>query len=75
MKEILPDCPHGEQEGWACPTCFRSVVHKFLAIQKAGFEAQNQWEAWIKDQLEGTHMFNGAMKEAKKNRAKLGIDK
>lgn len=55
--------------------CFHLQLHeaqgRIAALEVALERAQDRWEKWIGSELAGTHIFVGAMKEAKENRATL----
>ena len=67
-------------EGLECeidgdPSCFyhywQQAEDREEGLRKAGLVAQQKWEDWIVDQLEGTSQYKGVLAYAKKNRTAL----
>ncbi len=47
------------------------VLEKNEQLRRGFNVSQNEWEGWIKSELEGTSIFDDAMANAKKNRTAL----
>ncbi len=58
-----------EIEDWAVE--YEKLERRLARVRMAGLKAQDEWEGWITSELEGSSMFNDAMKDAKTNRRRL----
>jgi len=72
-RDKLKNCGQENCMGYKLDTAANWVREERLTeVREAGRTAQDNWEGWIKSELEGTSLFKSAMEETKKTRAILG---